>query len=312
MILTIRNSVFAVISFALLLSTACAPSAPELPSDTSPAAIAERITGSGGSAFLSEITTYNWPDHGRRAGELLAWIPRDSGSLDQATAARAGTTAHALAVFLADHYAEVKDSGKTNPALIQSYAGALVPYLGAVVGDQKGVSSFEPLDGLDTDMPRSATVFAAIGSDPSANSTFTEAANQRGLALEREFADAVAADPSSASSAAQHERLARAARLLGLVAAGTRLAGTAPPDSSSSHAETAVAYAVASRMVQGRDPHFSAEYFTPQGVLKAPNQIDAAQWSLYDTQLSNYLATYPAISKAIDRFASRYRSIAGS
>ena len=90
------------------------------------------------------------------------------------------------------------------------------------------------------------------------------------------------------------------------------MAGTAPPDSSSSHAETAVAYAVVSKMLRGTDPHFSAEYFMSDGALKAPDQVDNAQWSLYDTQLSNYLATYPAITKAIGQFVNRYRSIAGS
>src|SRR5262249_19630117 len=180
------------ISLAVLLSAACSPSAPELPSDTSPAAVADRLTGSGGSAFLSDITTHEWPDDGRRAGELLSWIPRDAGSSDQATAARAGAPAHALAVFLADHYSERKSSGGLNPALIQSYAGALIPYVRAMVGDPTGTSGFEPLDGLDTDMPRTASVFAAMASDPKANEMFTNAAKKSGAAFEQDFADAVA------------------------------------------------------------------------------------------------------------------------
>jgi hypothetical protein len=297
---------------ALLLSGACAPSSPELPSDASPAAVADRVTGSGGSAFLSDITTYEWPDDGRRAADLLSWIPRDANSSDRATAARAGTTAHALATFLADHYSDIKNSVGRNPALIQSYAGALVPYLGAMVGDPTETSGFEPLDELDSNMPRTASTFAVMNTDAQASAIFAEAANKRGATYQGNFANAVAVDPSSATSPAQHDTLARAARLLGLVGAGNRLAGATSSEMTAAHARTEVAYAVASKMLRGPNPYFSPEYLTPDGTLKQPDQVENAAWSLYDTQLANYLATYPPITKAVDQFVSRYESIAGS
>jgi hypothetical protein len=312
MFLILRIILAVAIPFAVLFSAACAPSAPELPSDPSPAAVADKLTGPGGSAFLTGITTYEWPDRGLRAGELMSWIPRDAGSSDPATATRAGKTARAVAVFLADQYKSVKDAGSKNPALIQSYAAALIPYLGAMVGDPTGTSGFEPLDGLDTDMPSTALVFTVMASDPKANDMFTAAAHNRATAYERQFADAAAANPSSAGSQEELENLRRAARLLGLIAAGARLAGKESPNATEAHAKTNVAYEVATRMLRGTDAHFSAEYFTPNGSLKSPSEVGDEGWSLYDTQLFNYLATYPEITDAIDRFGRTYSPIAGS
>jgi hypothetical protein len=312
MVFILRIIAAVVIPLALAFSAACAPSAPTLPTDTSPPAIAMKMAGSGGPAFLSDITHYEWSDDGARAGELLSWIPRDAGSSDPIVAARAGKTAHVVGGFLADQYMNVKGAGAKNPALIQSYAATLIPYLGAMVGDPMGTSDFEPLDGLDTEMPRTASVFAVMASDPKANSMFTEAADNRAAAYEREFADVAAANPSSADSPAQQDNLARAARLLGLNAAGARLAGKESQNSTTSHAKTNLAYVVVSRMLRGQDPHFSLEYFTPNGSLKSPDQVGSAQWSLYDAQLFNYLATYPAITDAIYNFGRTYGSIAGS
>jgi len=65
-------------------------------------------------------------------------------------------------------------------------------------------------------------------------------------------------------------------------------------------------------MLRGTDPHFSAEYFTPKGALKTPDEVGNAGWSLYDEQLSNYLAKYPAITEAINKFGRTYGSVAGS
>ena len=312
MLLMMRVILAVITPLAVLFSAACASSAPELPGDTSPATVADKLTGANGSAFLTDITTYAWSDHGLRAGDLLNWIPRDAGSSDPATATRAGNTAHALAAFLADQYKNVKDAGSKNPLLIQSYAAALVPYLGAMVGDSTGTSGFNPLDGLDTDMPSTALVFTVLASDPKANDVATDGADNRAAAYVRRFADAAAADASSAGSQEALENLRRAARLLGLVAAGARLAGKESPNTTGAHAKTDVAFEVATRMLRGTDPHFSAEYFAPNGSLKSPSEVGDEGWSLYDSQLFNYLATYPAITDAIDRFGRTYSSIAGS
>ncbi len=102
-------------AFMVLVSAACTPSAPALPTDASPAAVSEKVRGSGGSSFLGDITSFERPDDGRHAGELLSWIPRDAKSSDPETANRAGATAHAIATFLADHYNDVKERAQPTP-----------------------------------------------------------------------------------------------------------------------------------------------------------------------------------------------------
>jgi hypothetical protein len=48
---------------------------------------------------------------------------------------------------------------------------------------------------------------------------------------------------------------------------------------------------------------------TPLRPIKRRRR-DAA-WSLYDTRLFNYLASYPTITEAIDKFGRTYSSVAG-
>lgn len=305
-----RIMVAAVVFATAVVTAACSPSTPALPTDTSPDKVAGQISGGEGTAFLRDITIHEWPDEGQRAGELLSWIPRDARSSNSPTAARSGTTAHALAAFLADHYTEVKDAGSTNPALIRSYAAALAPYLGAMVGDPSSTSGFDPLDRLGSPMQRTALVFAVIAGDGAANREFTDAAKNRAAEYEQQFASYAAADPSLSKPDPRRESLAWAARLLGLVAAGDQLSN---PDSAvplSFRPATDVQYEIVSRMVRRSDPRISPEYFNPDGILMSPDQVGNDAWSLYDSQLANYLATYPKLSDAITEFDSTYLSIA--
>jgi hypothetical protein len=307
---TMRIAIAVVMCATALVAAACSPSAPALPTDTNPDKLAGQISGAEGTAFLRDITTHEWPDEGQRAGELLSWIPRDARSSDSATAARAGATTHALAAFLADHYTEVKDAGSTNPALIQSYTAALIPYLGAMVGDPSGTSGFEPLDRLGSPMQRTALVFAVIAGDAAANREFTDAAKNRAAKYEQQFAGYAAADPSLSKPDPRREPLAWAARLLGLVAAGDRLANPDSAEPLSFRPATEVQYEIVSRMVGRSDPRISPDYFNPDGTLKPPDKVGNGAWSLYDSQLANYLASYPRLSDAIAEFDRMYLSIA--
>jgi hypothetical protein len=307
---TMRITLAVVVCATALIAAACSPSAPALPTDISPDKLAGQISGADGTAFLRDVTTHEWSDEGQRAGEMLSWIPRDAGSSDTATAARAGTTAHALAEFLADHYTEVKDAGSANPALIQSYAAALIPYSGAMVGDPSGTSGFEPLDRLGSPMQRTALVFAVIARDDAANRELTDAAKNRASEYEQQFANYAAADPSLTKPDPRREPLAWAARLLGLVAAGDRLANPDTAMPLSIRPATEVQYEIVSRMVRRSDPRISPEYFNPDGTLKSPDKVGNSAWSLYDSQLANYLASYPRLSAAVSEFDSTYLSIA--
>ncbi len=132
--------------FALIVGCDLQRPSPSCPPSTDTAAIADRVTGPDGQAFLRDITTASWDDDGHRAAELFAWVPRDAQSTDRAAATRAGQTAHAIASFLADEREKIAGA-PANPALWQAFAQSLVPYLGAMVGDESGVVGFEPLDG---------------------------------------------------------------------------------------------------------------------------------------------------------------------
>jgi hypothetical protein len=298
-----------VIAALLALLVGCtSDEEPELPSHTDVSAIADRVTGPDGQNFLRQIVSASWDDGGRRAGELFGWIPRDAGSTDQVTATRAGQTAHAIASFLADER-DISAGTPANPALWQAFAQSMVPYLGAAVGDESGVSAFAPLDGLDSQMRRTAALFAAMTKEPDANRIFTAAASDRAHTYEAAFAKAAVAEPLSADRGDAQRDLLRAARLRGLVAAGAYIADPESEKPTAAHAQTELAYQVASLSARPDDPHINPEFFKGERLLP-PSQIADVDWSIYDSQLTVFLAASPQILEAIQQFGRVYGLIA--
>lgn len=283
-------------------------SEPELPSSTDTSAITERVTGPDGQGFLREITSATWPDGGRRAGELFTWIPQDASSTDQDVATRAGQTAQALASFIADE-SEMLADAPANPALWQAFSQSLVPYLGAMVGDDLGVAGFVPLDGLNSGMPRSAALFGTVSGRSEGEPIFTDAASERAHGYEAAFAKAAMADPLLADRGEALEILLRAARLRALVAAGAHLADPESPKPAPFHAQTEVMYQVAALTVRPGDPHIDPKFFR-DGRLLPPNEIPANTWSSYDAQLTVYLAHRKQISEAVSLYGGTYSAIA--
>jgi hypothetical protein len=281
---------------------------PDLPSSADISAIVERVTGPGGQEFLRDITTAKWSDDGRRAAELFTWIAQDAHSSDPSTATRAGQTAHSIASFLADAR-DVTADAPTNPPLWKAFAQSLVPYLGAAVGDPTGVAGFTPLDGLDSQMRKSAEMFATLTKDTEANQIFTEAASDVAHAYEVAFAKAAVAQPMKADRGDAQRELLRAARLRGLVAAGAYIADPQGGKPIALRAMTEVAYQVASLTVRPGDPHISPEFFDGERLLP-PGEISNSDWSIYDAQLSVYLSSSPRINEAIRQFGRTYGLIA--
>lgn len=284
-------------------------SQPELPPNSDTAAIAERVKGPDGQNFLREITTAAWDDGGRRAAELFAWIPRDATSADEASATRAGQTAHAVASFLADDR-EVLESAPANSALWQSFAQSLVPYLGAAVGDAAGTRGFDPLDGINSKMSRTTSLFAAMTRDAAANRSFTDGAAALAHEYEVAFAKAAVADPVKPANEDALQGLFRAANLRALVDGGKYLADPDSPRPSPRHAQTELMFQIVSLTARPDNPHINLEFFK-DGRLLSPNEIARSDWSIYDAQLSTYLVTYPQISALIDTFGRRYDLVAG-
>lgn len=283
---------------------------PELPANTDAASVAERVTGPGGQDFLRDIGSAPWGDDGRRAADLFAWVPEDARSTDRVARERAGKTAHAIASFVADNR-EVVLGAPTNTALWQSFAQALAPYVGAMVGDGSGVAGFEPLDGTGSQMRRTVSIFAAFTRGGDAGSAFIEAASTRAESYEQSFAKAALAEPLLADRGDAQKPLLAAARLRSLVATGAYIADPNSEKPAVARAQTELAYQVVSMTVRPGDPHINPEYFEG-GRLLSPSQIADADWSIYDTQLTVYLATAPRINDAIRQFGRAYDVIATS
>lgn len=293
----------AAVALAALLFTGCTPDTPVLPGDTSPAGVGEKLTGSDGPAFLTELSNHSWPDRGAQAAQLFDWIAADAGSANPDTAARAGRSAHAIAVHLADNNAGLKDLGTANPKLLQGFGAALIPFQGAMVGDASGTSGFTPLDDLRSNLPQTARVFAVIAGDETAGREFSAAARQRAL----DYQKAWAADPTT-------DDLQRAARLLGLVAAAARAAGHESTDLTYDHVVASARWIILAQTVHGSEPHIDPRYFNPDGSLMSPDQVakqlGAGNWSLYNAALSNALAGNQPAWEAVQQFGRTFRAIA--
>lgn len=297
-----------VVMALLLALVGCTSDAePTLPSSADPATISDRIAGSDGPEFLRDITAAAWPDDGRRAADLFAWIPRDAQSTDLSAATRAGQTAHAIASFIADAGDE-PENAPANPALWQAFAHSLAPYVGAMVSDPTGVVGFEPLDGPGSQMRRTAALFAAMTKDDDANQVFTGAAAERAHAYEAAFAKAAVAEPMLADRGPAQTDLLRAAALRSLVDTGAQLTKKGPT-ATPAHAQTELAYQVAALTARPDDPHISEKFFR-DGRLLPPSEIAAEDWSIYDAQLTVYLTPWPRINEAIRQFGREYDVIA--
>ncbi|ODQ88336.1 hypothetical protein BHQ18_19520 [Mycolicibacterium flavescens] len=264
--------------------------------------------GAEGQAFLSDLLAASWDDDGRRAGELFAWIPRDAQSDDPAAATRAGETAHAIASFLADERDTIAET-PANSDLWRSFADSLIPYLGALVGDDRRISGFASLDGLNSQMRRAASLFAAMTKDSEANRAWVDAADAKALEYEQAFAKAAVADPLQADSGDAQRDLLRAARLRSLVATGDRLANPDAPRPVPTYAETAVMYQVASLTARDDDPQINEKFFR-DGRLLPIDEIPEEDRSIYRAQLRVYLVPWPQIGAAIERYARTYSTIA--
>ncbi|WP_157897641.1 TPR repeat region-containing protein [Mycolicibacterium rutilum] len=279
-----------------------------MPSNADPAAIADLVTGADGQGFLREIISAAWDDGGARAGELFAWIPRDAHSGDPAVAARAGQTAHAIAAILAVERDTITDT-PDNPALWRSFTDSLIPYQGALVGDDQGIAGFAPLEGPESQMRRTASLFATMTKDSTADRAWADAANAKAQTYEEAFAKAAVAEPLQADRGDAQRDLLRAARLRSLNATGHYLANPESPKPSSNLGETGIMYQVVSLTARDDDPHINEGFFR-DGHLLPPNEIPDTDWSIYDSQLAVYLAPWPRISEAVAQFARTYNRIA--
>jgi hypothetical protein len=292
---------------ASLIASGCGHGEPDLPPTSDALAVEERVTGSDGQNFLREITTAAWDDDGRRAAELFAWVPHDARSTDHSAASRAGRTSHAVATFLSDNREALK-SAPPNPALWQSFSRSLVPYLGAMVGDDGDIVDFAPLDGANTPMSHTVSLFAAITKDADANRIFSEAAAARAQMYATAFANAAVAQPLMADKGVAQEAVLRTARLRAVAAAANHLADPQTETPISARPMTDLAYEVASQTVHPGNPHVNPEFFR-DGHLLPPEEISGNDLSVYDSQLAVALADVGYVNDALAQFSRAYSKI---
>ncbi|RAV15077.1 hypothetical protein DQP55_06825 [Mycolicibacterium sp. GF69] len=296
--MTRRRILTLLITGAILITGGCSSTPePEVPSDA--AGVAEKVTGPSGQTFLRDITSYEWSDGGQHVSQTLIWIPAQADSPDPDAAQRAGAAAHAIAVFLSSNQDKCTETSSRNPALFGTYVKALIPYLGAMVGNQSSTAGFDPLDPLGGSMPTTTKLFASMACD--AGDEFTAAATERAATYEEKFADFAAAHRNLGEPNDIQEELFQAARLRGLVSAGARAAGV-QEDSTSVLTPYHLQYMLVSRMVHGSDPQISPEFFRPDGSLKSSQELEGGSWSRYNGQLAGYLENYPQLSDAVWEF----------
>jgi hypothetical protein len=296
---------------------ACGDSSPKVPSDTSPESVHALLTGPNGNQFLRDISTYKWGAGSGRVTELFTWIPRNATSPDVQKRTTAGETAHAIAGFLADRSNDLsgdKSIGVVNPQLTQTYTDVVIPYLGAMVGDDAGTSGFQPLDGLDGPMPRTAAVFGVLRTDSTAGSRLADAVGRAADNYENQFADSAATNPTS-GGADSNADLLRAARLLGLASA----AGLHGSDGATFQPGDAVAdlqFRIAARSVTGPNIDVPQQYFKSDGALMSPQDVRARAgefgWEDYTGKLGAYLAKFPSLAAAVISFQHEFSTAAQS
>ncbi len=160
-------------------------------------------------------------------------------------------------------------------------------------------------------MRRTASLFATMTKDSTADRAWADAANAKAQTYEEAFAKAAVTEPPlQADTGDAQQALLQAARLRSLVATGDRLVNPdAPPRPVPTYAETVVMYRVASLTARDDDPHINDEFFR-NGSLLPPNEIPEEDLSIYRAQLRVYLVPWPQINAAIDQFASTYSLIA--
>jgi uncharacterized protein YukE len=88
--------------------------------------------------------------------------------------------------------------------------------------------------------------------------------------------------------------------------------GLSTQQQSVQHQITQANYTIASEFIhRGESPAMPDRFFNADGSLKAPSQIDPADWSMYDTRLTAAMARYPEISATMSKFSGTFSLIGG-
>lgn len=288
---------FVAVAIVLMVAfgtTSCG-GAPQLPVDQAQA-YAE-ISHPGGEDFLLRLSSFDWDDGGKAAGESFRWISADARSPQAKQAEHAGQAAYVIAEFLASRHDELshlsagwfglqnKPLGELNPDLLQGFSSALTPYQGAFIGDSRGVSGFPKIAGPDdADLSQLKAIFSVIDGETQIGNQFARAADERVRTYLKEYARQRSTGQPSARDA-----LANAGSLAGVVAGGARQSGN-----KSIKVHTArywanwANYEMASALgVRPAEGSIGNEFFTAEGALKSPDNVSSEELVLLSNALQN-------------------------
>jgi hypothetical protein len=87
--------------------------------------------------------------------------------------------------------------------------------------------------------------------------------------------------------------------------------GLTSNEQSIGYQNTQAQYTVASQFVHEGNPHIEARFFGEGGKLLPPSQIDPADWSIYDAQLTTSMAEHPQISSLLQKFNTTIGRVGG-
>jgi hypothetical protein len=252
------------------------------------------LTSDRGGDDLKRITTYEWDDDGAAAGARFTWIGADTSDSEASAQAAAVLTEF----LLVNHSALMTvDSGflglsktsaaQLNPVLIRSYAQALAPHLGELVGGHQSAFDVVRADiaGTPLALRNLLSVFVA---DPEAGRTIVEAAH---VAAEQYQHDAATAPPGSDEAVAA---LTAAGALMGAAYGAVDLAGAHIPTPASGDAANEMAMRVAAALVPVDPNPAKVSTYVQDGRLMTPaeveNKYSTAALQTYFLDLGDYVS----------------------
>lgn len=316
--MTRSTRILSILAAALIAASACGTSSPELPPD-SPSEMLSVLTSDGGDGDLKKVTTYDWHDGGAAAGARFTWIGQDAGSSDGDVASQATQAAAALAEFLMANQGALMavDSGflglskapaaQLNPLLIRSYATALAPHLGDLVGGRQ--SAFDSLRTQVADDPLALrNLLSVFVADPEAGRTAVEAAH----AAAEQYEDAAAAVPPDSDEAVANLRAAGS--LLGAAYGTVTLAGSAIPTPAPGAATNEMALRIAATLVPADPNPAKVSEYVQGGRLMTPAEVESKLsknvMRTYYLDLQDYIST-KGFGDGLDAFFVAFMASSG-
>lgn len=282
---------------------ACARDAPELSLPVTPVTAYERLTSDDGKKFVEDISTYDWSDSGQAASSYFSWIASDASSPDNDAAARAGTSANVLALFLANSRPRLEalphgifglqrsSIGAVNPDLVSAYAEALTPYQGAIAGGETNLAGFQSFEeSQHGDFTMARNVFAVISTEADAGRQFADSANELARQVSSDAARQVCSGDATAPSGTP-----AAIRLAGALSG---LAASVSPSAKASYqVSDDVSYAMAAEClsVTAIPPEGQIRDYIKAGKLMSPEAVEQERnEGLEDfyQSMRDYLNTY--------------------